>query len=106
MRLDQGVVGDGIGLDPGFRHECDERFRLFELAFLAEDVDHDVEGGDGGAYLGAEHLGVDGPGEGEVVGVAEEGGEEAVAGAGLGGDLGGDHEVEDAEGFARVRVRV
>lgn len=101
MGMDYGIVSDYIGPDPRFLHGLDERFGLFELTLLAEDVDHDVEGDDGGSDVGAEHLGVEDPGLVESPEL-DEGGKEAVAGLGLGEDLGAKHEVEDVEGFGWV----
>ncbi|ONK75491.1 uncharacterized protein A4U43_C03F17460 [Asparagus officinalis] len=65
-----------------------------ELTLLAENVDHDVEGVEGGSDPGAEHLGVDDPGLVELLEL-DEGGEQAVAGVGLGEDLGSEHEAEE-----------
>ncbi|ONK80785.1 uncharacterized protein A4U43_C01F21710 [Asparagus officinalis] len=48
-----------------------------ELTLLAEDVDHDVEGVDGGSDPGVEHLSVDDPGLVELLEL-DEGGEQAV----------------------------
>ncbi|ONK80787.1 uncharacterized protein A4U43_C01F21730 [Asparagus officinalis] len=71
-----------------------------ELTLLAEDVDHDVEGVDGGSDPGAEHLGVDDPGLVELLEL-DEGGEQAgfeevvIGGREIGGrefEGGGDEE--------------
>lgn len=92
--MNNSVVSHDIGFDTRFIHETDERFGLSELTLLAEDVDHDVEGVDGGSDPEAEHLGVDDPGLVELLKL-DEGGEEAVAGVGLGEDLGAEHEAEE-----------